>query len=114
MAASPFRPALDLMVQYARYHRDRRNIATHFIGIPLIVFAIGVLMGRAQFSLGDLSLSAAWLFWALTTLWYLSHGALLLGAATAAVNGLLIALAAPLASHSLSSASWLAWGWAAL
>lgn len=110
MAASPFRPALDLMVQYARYHRDRRNIATHFIGIPLIVFAIGVLMGRAQFSLVDLSLSAAWLFWAITTLWYLSRGALLLGAATAAVNGVLIALAAPLASHSLSSASWLAWG----
>jgi len=46
MAASPLRPVLDLMVQYAAYHRDKRNIATHFIGIPLIVFAIGVLLAR--------------------------------------------------------------------
>lgn len=30
MAASPFRPATDLLVQYARYHRDPRNIARHF------------------------------------------------------------------------------------
>ena len=29
-----------LLTQYAAYHRDRRNILTHFAGIPLIVFAI--------------------------------------------------------------------------
>ena len=46
MAASPFRPALDLMAQYAAYHRDKRNIVTHFVGIPLIVFAIGILLAR--------------------------------------------------------------------
>ena len=40
MPFNPFRPAIELMVQYAQYHRDRRNIITHFIGIPLIVFAI--------------------------------------------------------------------------
>ena len=45
---SPFRPATELMVQYAAYHRDRRNIATHFVGIPLIVFAIGIFTARAQ------------------------------------------------------------------
>ena len=27
------------ITQYAAYHRDRRNIATHFIGVPLIVFS---------------------------------------------------------------------------
>ena len=43
---SPFRPARELLVQYARYHRDRRNIATHFVGIPMIVFAISVLLAR--------------------------------------------------------------------
>src|SRR4051812_6749172 len=46
---SPFRPATELMVEYAAYHRDRRNIATHFVGIPLIVFAIGIFLARAQF-----------------------------------------------------------------
>ena len=49
---SPFRPANELMVQYAAYHRDRRNIATHFVGIPLIVFAIGIFLARAQFDAG--------------------------------------------------------------
>lgn len=31
---------------YAAYHRDRRNIATHFVGIPLIVLAIVALLSR--------------------------------------------------------------------
>lgn len=108
MAASPFRPALDLMVQYARYHRDRRNIATHFIGIPLIVFAIGILLARAQFQLGDIQLSAAWLLWAASTVWYLSRGNLVLGLATSLVNAVLMALAEPLAMGS--TAAWLGWG----
>lgn len=47
------RQATDLMAQYAAYHRDRRNIATHFVGIPLIVFAVGVLLARAQFHVAD-------------------------------------------------------------
>jgi uncharacterized membrane protein YGL010W len=29
-----------LLTQYAAYHRDRRNIATHFVGVPMIVFAV--------------------------------------------------------------------------
>jgi len=106
--ASPFRPANELMVQYARYHRDRRNIATHFVGIPLIVFAIGVLLARAQFGFGGLNLSAAWLLWAASTVWYLSRGSLMLGLATSLVNALLMALAGPLAAGGV--ASWLAWG----
>ena len=28
------------LTQYAAYHRDRRNIATHCVGIPMIVFAV--------------------------------------------------------------------------
>jgi len=108
MAASPFRPALDLMVQYARYHRDRRNIATHFVGIPLIVFAIGILLARAQFGLAGHALSAAWLLWGLSTAWYLTRGNLLLGLATAGVNAVLMALAEPFAAGT--TGSWLAWG----
>ena len=102
MSTSLFHPANDLMVQYARYHRDRRNIATHFVGIPLIVLAIGVLLAPA----GLAGLSVAWAVWALATAWYLSRGNLVLGAATSAVNGLLFALAHTLAA----SAHWLAWG----
>ena len=36
----------DQLAQYAAYHRDRRNIATHFIGIPMIVLAVQVLLSR--------------------------------------------------------------------
>lgn len=37
---------VDHLSQYAAYHRDRRNILTHFIGIPLIVLAVAVLLSR--------------------------------------------------------------------
>jgi hypothetical protein len=47
-----FRPAVDLLKQYAEYHRDRRNIVTHFVGVPMIVFAIGVLLAGVSFTLG--------------------------------------------------------------
>ena len=106
--ASLFRPALDLMAQYAAYHRDRRNIITHFIGIPLIVFAISALLARAEFTIGDTPMNAAIVLWALSALWYLTRGNLVLGAATALVNGVLTALAMPAAHGSLTS--WLAIG----
>ena len=104
MPASPFRPALELMVQYAAYHRDKRNIATHFIGIPMIVFAVGVLLARV----GVAGISLAWIIWALATAWYLTRGNFVLGLATSIVNGMLIALAQPLGA--LSTGGWLACG----
>lgn len=36
----------DQLAQYAAYHRDRRNIATHFVGIPMIVVAVATLLSR--------------------------------------------------------------------
>ena len=102
------RNATDLMVQYAEYHRDQRNIATHFIGIPLIVFAIGVLLSRSSFSLAGLTLTPAWIFWGAATLWYLTRGNLVLGLAVSAANGVLMLLAQRLAGGS--TAVWLTWG----
>jgi uncharacterized membrane protein YGL010W len=102
------RNATDLMVQYAAYHRDQRNIATHFVGIPLIVFAIGVLLARPSFAVGGLTLTPAWVLWALATLWYLTRGNLVLGVTVSAANGVLILLAQPLAASS--TAVWLTWG----
>lgn len=32
------------LANYAKYHRDRRNINTHFFGIPLIVLAVVYLL----------------------------------------------------------------------
>lgn len=47
------------LIQYAAYHRDRRNILTHFFGIPLIVIAVAALLGRPQWALGPLLLTPA-------------------------------------------------------
>ncbi len=102
------RNATDLMVQYAAYHRDRRNITTHFVGIPLIVFAIGVLLGKPSFTFDGVVLTPAWLAWAAAALWYLTRGNLVLGGAVSLVTGVLILLAQPLAAGSLSG--WLGWG----
>ena len=102
------RNATELMVQYAAYHRDRRNITTHFVGIPLIVFAVGVLLARPGFAINQVVLTPAWILWGVATLWYLTRGNLVLGAAVSAGTGLLMAIAQPLASAS--TASWLTWG----
>ncbi|WP_280152630.1 Mpo1-like protein [Piscinibacter sp. XHJ-5] len=102
------RNATELMVQYAAYHRDRRNITTHFIGIPLIVFAIGILLSRPEFAVGGRTLTPAWLVWGAATLWYLTRGNFVLGAAVSFVNFVLILLA-----HQVPAAStgaWLSWG----
>jgi uncharacterized membrane protein YGL010W len=109
--ATPFRPALELLTQYAEYHRDRRNILTHFIGVPMIVFGVGVLLARPTFMVGGLALTPAWLVFALVALWYLTRGRVGIGIATTLGVGVLMILA-----HRASAASgaslvqWLGWG----
>jgi uncharacterized membrane protein YGL010W len=38
---------------YASVHRDWRNKATHFVGIPLIVFSLLLLLSLLRFEFGD-------------------------------------------------------------
>ena len=62
----------DQLSQYAAYHRDRRNIITHFVGIPMIVLAVAVLLARpvlAQW--GAVALSPATLVTLAAVLYYL-------------------------------------------
>jgi uncharacterized membrane protein YGL010W len=106
--ASPFRPASTLLQQYAAYHRDRRNIVTHFVGVPMIVFGVGVLLARPGLVVGGWDLTLAGLVFALSALWYLTRGALGLGVAVSAGVGLLVWLAHGVAGGSV--AQWLAWG----
>jgi uncharacterized membrane protein YGL010W len=102
------RPALDLLSQYAAYHRDRRNIVSHFVGVPMIVFALGVLLARPAFILGGMAFTPAWVVFALVAAWYLSRGDLGLGLAVSAAVGVLLLLAERVSGGSV--ASWLAWG----
>jgi uncharacterized membrane protein YGL010W len=106
--ASPFRPALALLQQYADYHRDQRNIATHLIGVPMIVFAVCVLLDRTQLVIGGWTITLAWMVLALVAAWYLTRGHLGIGAATTAGVALLATLAHQVSGGTVSS--WLAWG----
>jgi uncharacterized membrane protein YGL010W len=109
MARRLLLPASELMVQYARYHRDRRNIATHMIGVPMLLFGLGVLLARGQLLPGGGSgLTLAWLACAAATLWYLSRGHLLLGLAASLGNVLIVALAHLASAGTVSR--WLGWG----
>ncbi|HMW23585.1 MAG TPA: DUF962 domain-containing protein [Burkholderiaceae bacterium] len=97
------RPALDLLVQYATGHRDQRNIATHQVGIPLLVFAAAVLLARPSWVIdADLrwAISPAWCLWALASAWYLTRGELILGLVTSLGTGALVALGQPLGAAS--------------
>jgi uncharacterized membrane protein YGL010W len=106
--SSLFRPALALLQQYACYHRDRRNILTHFVGVPMIVFGVGVLLAAAGFAFHGRHVTLAWGVFALVSFWYLSRGHLGIGAATSAGVGVLMLLAHRAADAPMGA--WLAWG----
>jgi uncharacterized membrane protein YGL010W len=57
--------------QYAAYHRDRRNVMTHFVGIPMIVVAVAILLARSSVAVGDWFISPALAVAVVMTLYYL-------------------------------------------
>lgn len=102
---------IDHLAQYAAYHRDRRNIASHFVGIPLIVLAVAVLLSRPGFELAGLWLSPAGLIALAASLFYLRLDRRF-GLLMAALLGLCLWAGAALALQS--SALWLGGGLALL
>ncbi|AHL73951.1 membrane protein [Stutzerimonas stutzeri] len=61
----------DHLAQYAAYHRDPRNLLTHFIGIPMIVLAVAVLLSRPGVEVSGLWLSPVVALAVGATLFYL-------------------------------------------
>ena len=49
----------DSLAQYAESHRDRRNIATHCVGIPLIVFALVLALALVAFPVAGVGITLA-------------------------------------------------------
>jgi uncharacterized membrane protein YGL010W len=47
------------LTQYAAYHRDRRNIATHFVGVPMIVFSIVLALATVAIPAGAIAVTVA-------------------------------------------------------
>ena len=91
------------LTTYATYHRDRRNIATHFVGIPMIVLAVATLLSRPILEAGGLPLSPAVLVVVLSVGFYLRLD-LRYAAAMAALLALTLWPA-----HSLASGSTALW-----
>ena len=102
------RNATQLLSDYAAYHRDRRNIATHFVGVPMIVFAVCILLSRPGFEVAGLALSPAWIVFAVSAAWYLTRGQWLLGLVTSAIIGAMTLAGANIAAASTTT--WLAAG----
>ncbi len=46
---------VDRLASYASYHRDKRNIATHFVGIPMII--VGTQTALAKIGIGPINLA---------------------------------------------------------
>ncbi len=98
---------VDHLAQYAAYHRDQRNIFSHFIGIPLIVVAVAVLLSRPGFNVLGLWLSPATLVALAAAVFYLRLD-VRFGLLMVALLGVSLSVAADLAVQS--TAVWLSSG----
>jgi uncharacterized membrane protein YGL010W len=92
----------DQMSFYAAYHQDPRNKATHFVGVPAIVFSLLIPLGWLRVEVAELPVSAALVASAALLAYYLVLD-LALGLAMSAVFALLLALAEPLARAPLAT-----------
>ena len=77
-----------LFAEYGAYHRDRRNLICHEIGIPLIVLGIVALLRLAAVS--GTGLNLAMLAIIATSVYYLALGREVRTAAGVAIAGMIV------------------------
>lgn len=92
---------------YAAYHRDRRNVATHLVGIPMIFLAVVVLLSRPVFGLGGGTITPAMLLSVAAAVFYLK-----LDLRFGGVMALLLVVCCGLGLWigQQPTATWLGWG----
>ena len=95
------------LAAYGEYHRDRRNVATHLLGIPMIFLAVIVLLSRPVWPVEEAVLTPAIVLSVLAGLFYLR-----LDLRLGLVMALLLALCCwlGLALAALPTGAWLGWG----
>jgi len=89
------------MAFYAAYHQDPRNKATHFVGVPMIIFGLFIALGWARIEVGGFPLTAAMLLAAVVLAWYFLLD-VPLALAMLAVNAVLLYLADLVSRQPLS------------
>ena len=87
------------LTQYAAYHRDRRNIATHLAGVPMIVFAILLALATASLTFGSVSVTMAAVVSVVACAYYFKLD-LVFGVAMAVVLFLMCAAASEITARS--------------
>ncbi|HEY4637766.1 MAG TPA: Mpo1-like protein, partial [Burkholderiales bacterium] len=93
---------------YAAYHQDPRNKASHFVGVPMIIFGLFIALGWARVDVGGATLTAAMLLAAVVLVWYFLLD-VPLALAMLAVNALLLYLADSVATQPMATgAVWFA------
>lgn len=100
---------VDQLSQYAAYHRDGRNILTHFVGVPMILFAVVILLSRPAWVLGDsgMVISPAVVAALAASVYYMLLDTRY-GIALAVVLAMMLSVSVWLAAQS--TGLWLAWG----
>lgn len=76
---------------YLRYHRNPKNKLTHYLGVPLIMFSLLVLLGLVRVQVGAVSVTAASVATIALLAYYFRLDAVLAVAMTLFVAVLLIA-----------------------
>ena len=97
------------LTQYAAYHRDRRNIATHLVGVPMIVFSGVLAAATASVPVGGMAITLAAILSIAACAYYFRLD-LALGATMAVVLFLMCAAASELTARWSAGESL---GWAA-
>lgn len=91
---------------YAAYHQDPRNKASHFLGVPMIIFGLFIALGWARVEVGGVTLTAAMLLGAAVLVWYFLLD-VALALAMLALNALLLYLADRVSAQPLGvGAAW--------
>ncbi len=96
----------DQMSFYAAYHRDARNKATHFIGVPAIMLSLFIPLAWIRVEAGGLTLTAAMLFAAVVLAYYFVLD-VPLALAMLAITGLLVWLGQQIAGLGMAQG----WAW---
>ena len=60
----------DQMAVYASYHQDKRNKATHFIGVPMIIVSLFIPLAWLKVQIGMLVITGAIVFAAVILIYY--------------------------------------------